>query len=77
MNEKFCILIQISLKFVLDATVDDKATLIQVMTGCQTGAWCQIGDKPLPEAVLTQFTDAYAALQGDELDLWISHCFEV
>ena len=46
-NEKFCILIEISLHFVL------KAALVQVM------AWCRIGDKPLPEQMLVRFTDAY------------------
>ena len=30
-------------------------------------AWRRIGDKPLSELKLTQFTDTYAALGGDEL----------
>ena len=30
-------------------------------------AWRQIGDKPLSEPMMTQFTDIYAALGGDEL----------
>ena len=30
-------------------------------------AWRRIGDKPLSEPMPTRFTDAYAALRGDEL----------
>ena len=52
-NEKFCISIQISLKFVPKGQIDNKSALVQVM------AWRQTGDKPLPEPMLTQFTDAY------------------
>ena len=32
---------------------DNKAALVQVM------AWRRTGDKPLPEPMLTQFTDTY------------------
>ena len=53
MNEKFCILIQIPLKFVNKGPVNSKSVLGQVMAQCQTG------DKPLSELMLTQFTDAY------------------
>ena len=53
MNEKFCISIRNSLKFVPKGLIDNKQALIQVM------AWCLTGDKPLPEPMLTQFTDAY------------------
>ena len=52
-DEKFCILIQISLKFVPKGPIDNKRALVQVM------AWRRTGDKPLPEPMLTQFTDAY------------------
>ena len=52
-NEKFCILIQISLKFVLKSPIDDKSGLVQVM------AWHLTGDKSLLEPILFQFTDAY------------------
>ena len=52
-NERFCISIQISLKFVPKGSVDNKSALVQVM------AWRRTGDKPLPEPVLTQVTDAY------------------
>ena len=50
MNEKFCILIQISLKFVPKGPIYNKAALVQVM------AWHQIGNKP--ETMLAQCTDA-------------------
>ena len=53
MNEKFNILIQISLKFVPECPIDNKPVLVQVMARRWTG------DKPLPEPVLTQFTNAY------------------
>ena len=53
MNEKFCILIRISLKFVPKGLISNKSALVQVM------AWCRTGDKPLPEPMLTQFTDVH------------------
>ena len=43
MNEKFCILIQIALKFVPKGPVKNKSASVQVM------AWLWTGDKPLPE----------------------------
>ena len=46
-------LIQISLKFVSRSPIDNKPEVIQAM------AWCWIGDKPLSEPMLAQFTDAY------------------
>ena len=45
--------IQISLKFVPMIPINNKPALVQVM------AWCRIGDKPLPELMMTQFIDAY------------------
>ena len=53
LNEKFCILIQISLKFVAKGSIDKTVALVQVMARRRTG------DKPLPEPMLTQFLDAY------------------
>ena len=53
MNEKFCILIQIPLKCVSKGPIGNDSVLVQVM------AWHQIGDKPFPELVLIQFTEAY------------------
>ena len=52
-NEKFCLLIQIPLKFVPKGQIDYKSVLVRVM------AWRRTGDRPLPEPMLTQFTDAY------------------
>ena len=45
--------IQISLKFVPMSPIDNKPALVPVM------AWRWIGDKPLPEPMMAQFTDAY------------------
>ena len=53
MNEKFCILILISLKSVLRDPIDKKIALVQAK------AWRRKCDKPLPEVMLVQFTDAY------------------
>ena len=53
MNEKFFISIRISLKFVPKGPIDNNAALVQVV------AWRRTGDKPFPEPILTQFTDAY------------------
>ena len=53
MNEKFCILIQIPLKFVTKGLIDNKWALVQVM------AWRWTGDKPLFEPMLSQFTEIY------------------
>ena len=53
MNKKCYIAIRISLKFVPKGHIDNKSALVQVM------AWRRTGDKPLPEAMLTQFNEAY------------------
>ena len=53
LNENIRISIMISLKFVPRVPNDNKSTLVQVM------AWRRTGDKPLPDLMLTQFTDAY------------------
>ena len=45
--------IQVSLKFVPKGPISNIAALVQIM------AWCQPGDKPLSEPMLTRFTDAY------------------
>ena len=49
----FCVSIQISRKFLPSGPINNKSALVHVM------AWCQTGNKPLPEPILTQFTDAY------------------
>ena len=53
LNQNVRISVKISLKFAPKASIDNKSALFQVM------AWRQTGDKPLPEPMLTQFTDAY------------------
>ena len=52
-NENVRIAIQISLKLVTKSLIDNKSALVQVM------AWRRTSDKPLPEAMMTQFTAAY------------------
>ena len=63
LNENYRILIQISPKFLPRSPIDNKPALVQVM------AWSRTGDKPLPEPMLTQCTEIYVALGGDELNL--------
>ena len=46
-NENYCILIKIALKFVPYGSIDNESSLVQVMT------WCQTGDKPLTEPMMT------------------------
>ena len=58
MNEKSCMSIRISLKFVSKSPIDNISALVPVM------AWRRTGDKPLPEPMLTQFTDAYIGSDG-------------
>ena len=53
LNENFRISIQISLKFVPNGSIDNTSASVQVV------AWRRSGDKPLPEAMMTQFTDTY------------------
>ena len=53
LNENDRIPIRISLKYVSKSPIDSKPALVHVM------AWRRKGDKPLPEPMLDQFTDAY------------------
>ena len=53
LNEYDEIHIRISLKFVPRSSIDDKPALLQIM------AWHRIGNKPLSEPILTQFTDTH------------------
>ena len=53
LNEKFCILIRISLKFVPKGSIDNNPGLVKIM------AWRLIGNKPLSEPMLTWSIDAY------------------
>ena len=52
-NEKFCILIKISLKFVPSGPTDNNPVLVEIML------WRRIGDKALSEPMLNKITDAY------------------
>ena len=61
-NESVWISITIALKFIPKGPIDYKSALVQVM------AWHRTGEKPLPELMLTQFTDAYiTALGGNKI----------
>ena len=53
MNEKFYILIQISLKFVPMGPTDNKSVLVQVM------AWRWTGKKPISEPMVIQSANAF------------------
>ena len=57
-NEKFCISIQISLKFIPRGPIDNKSAMVPVMARRRTG------DKSLPEPMLTQFTDNKFGTRG-------------
>ena len=59
LNENGRIQIWISLKIVPRSSIDSKAVLVQVMT------WRRTGNKPLPELMMTQFTDAYMRHWGE------------
>ena len=60
-NESVWISITISLKFIPKGPIDYKSVLVQVM------AWQRTGEKPLPESMLTKFTEAYMVLGGNEI----------
>ena len=57
-NEEWCILIKISLKFVSKGLIRNTTALIYIT------AWHRIADKPLSESILTQFTDTYMRHYG-------------
>ena len=56
LNEKNDILVSISIKFVPGSPINSESTLHQIM------AWCQTGDKPLGEAMITYICVAQARL---------------
>ena len=61
-NEKFCILVKISLNLVRKGPNDNNPALVQVM------AWHRIGNKPLSEPMLAWITSTYIpGLGADEL----------
>ena len=53
LNENIWIAIKISTKFVPEGPINNIPTLVQIM------AWRRIGDKPLSEAMVVEFADAY------------------
>ena len=53
LNESDKIPFKFSLKLVSGGPIDSKLALVQVL------AWHWAGDKPLPEPMMTQFTDAH------------------
>ena len=53
LNKNDRIPIRVSLEFISRSPIDNKLALVQVM------AWSWTGNKPLPEPMLTQFTDVY------------------
>ena len=53
LNENDIIQFRILVKFIPRSPINNKAALVQVM------AWHRIGEKPLPELMMTQFTDTY------------------
>ena len=62
MNEKFCILIKISLKYVPKGPIYNNPALVQIM------AWHRISIKPLSDSNAAPIHwRIYAALGGDEL----------
>ena len=64
LNEDDKIFIQISLKLVPRSPIDIKPAPVQVM------AWRRTDDKPIPEPMLTQFTDAYMRHSGELNTIW-------
>ena len=58
-NEKFGILIKISLKLVPKGPTDNNLALVKIM------AWRRIGDKPVSEPMLTRLTNAYMRHSGE------------
>ena len=62
LNENDRIQIQISLKFIHRSPIHNKPALVQLM------AWRRIGDKPLPDLMMTHITDAYMRQLDYSLD---------
>ena len=60
-NENVWIMINISLKFISNGPVNEKAALIDVIT------WHWTGDKPLPKPMMIQFTEPYLSPGLNEL----------
>ena len=56
---QLCIFNRIPMTFVPKGPIDNKSSLVQGM------AWRRTGVRPLPEPVLTKFTDAYMRHSGE------------
>ena len=80
MNEKFCISIRISLRFVPKGPIDNKSALVQVMVCCRTGikpspepdwfsVWC-LGPLMYHLAVVWWFTFRFMFLNGCCVQIW-------
>ena len=73
MNEKSCILIQISLRFVQKGLIDNKSTLVQVM------AWRRTGAEPFPEPMLPSSLTHICGTRGRRVKLknlaYLKHSF--
>ena len=67
LNENDKIAIQISLKLVPRSPIDNKLALVHVM------AWCQTGDKPLPEQMMTSSLTHICGTRG----IWIKPTSQV
>ena len=66
-NETFCILIKVSLKFVHKGQTNNCIASVQIM------AWRRIGAKPVTKSMLTRFTDAYTYMwYKEEMSWWYS-----
>ena len=50
LKEKICVLIQMSLKFVLNGSINNKPVLVQIM------ARRQVANKPLSEAIIASMS---------------------
>ena len=56
LNGNYAIPIRIALKLIPSSAIDNNSAMVQVT------AWHRRGDKPLPESMLTYFTDALMRL---------------
>ena len=66
-NEKCCILIKISLKFVSKGAIDNNPTLVWIM------AWCRPGDKPLSESMMVNLLTHICVTRPQWVNiLWLS-----
>ena len=51
--ENYSAWITISPKFIIKSQIDNRPTLVQAM------AWCETGNKPLPDPMVIEFPDIY------------------